>query len=91
MRISNLGGRPSKLTTSVALRLVTQLGRGDSYEEAAKKAGVGVATVYRWIALGRLGDRRFAELAEAVEMARFAASGAKAFGNVTLALLKMGL
>ena len=90
MRTRNLGGRPSKLTTSVALRLVTQLGRGDSYQEAAKVAGVGVATVYRWLALGRAGDSRFADLAEAVEMARFAASGTKAFGNITLALLKMG-
>lgn len=91
MRRRNLGGRPFKLTTSVALRLVTQIGRGDSYEEAARAAGVGVSSVYRWLALGRSGNCRFAELAEAVEMARFAASGTKAFGNVTLALLKMGL
>ena len=91
MKIRNLGGRPSKLTTSVALRLVTRLGEGNSYEEAAKAAGVGVATVYRWLAFGRAGHLRFAELAEAIEMARTAASTTNALGNVTLALLKMGL
>ena len=78
MKEANRGGRPSKLTPSVVLRLVTMIYQGKSIEEAAWTAGVGQSTVYRWAALGRNGDPRFDGLAEAVREARSAAGSSKA-------------
>jgi hypothetical protein len=65
----NPGGRPSKFTTPAALAVVAELCRGGSLEAAAKSAGVGLSTVYRWLALGRRGDPRFSPLAAAVPAA----------------------
>ncbi len=62
----NPGGRPSKFTTPAALALITALCRGGSLEAAAKSAGVGLSTVYRWLALGRRGDPRFSPMVGAV-------------------------
>jgi hypothetical protein len=41
------------------------LARGGSLDEAA--AAIGKATLYRWIALSRAGNARFAALADAVD------------------------
>src|SRR5208283_4977871 len=49
----NPGGRPSKFTTPAALAVVAELCRGGSLEAAARSAGVGLSTVYRWLAPGR--------------------------------------
>jgi len=62
----NPGGRPSKFTTPAALAVVTELARGGSLEAAARSAGVGLSTVYRWLALGRRGDPRFSPMVGAV-------------------------
>ena len=65
----NRGGRPSKFTTTTALRLVAAIAQSDTIEQAAESADVGASTVYRWVALGRKGDPRFEALAEAIEEA----------------------
>jgi hypothetical protein len=44
----NRGGRPTRLTVRAALRLGFELGRGQNLETAAREAGVGVSTAYRW-------------------------------------------
>ena len=62
----NPGGRPSKFTTAAALAVVAELCRGGSLEAAAKSAGVGLSTVYRWLPLGRRGDPRFSPMVGAV-------------------------
>ena len=61
----NRGGRPSKFTTETAVKLAVSLARGARVERAARDAGVGVATAYRWLALSRAGDPRYAALADA--------------------------
>jgi len=62
----NPGGRPSKFTTAVVLAVVTALCQGESLEAAAKSAGVGLSTLYRWLELGRRGDPRFSPMVGAV-------------------------
>jgi hypothetical protein len=88
MKQLNRGGRPSKLTPSVVLRLVTLICQGKSIEEATWSAGVGQSTVYRWMALGRNGDPRFEGLAEALKEAHSAAGSSKAL--ISLALSRCG-
>jgi hypothetical protein len=66
----NRGGRPSKFTTDTADALAAALGRGQSIETAAGTAGVGISSAYRWVALGRSGDPRFATLAALADTAR---------------------
>jgi hypothetical protein len=73
MKERNRGGRPSKFTTTTALRLVSAIAQSDTIEQAAESADVGASTVYRWVALGRKGDPRFESLAEAVEEVQSAA------------------
>ncbi len=73
-RAPDRGGRPSKFTPTTGLRLVAALGDGQSLHDAARAAGVGKATVYRWMDRGRRGDPGFEALAAAVEVARRGAS-----------------
>jgi hypothetical protein len=40
------------------------LARGASVEDAARAAGVGAATAFRWLSLARGGDPRYAALAD---------------------------
>jgi hypothetical protein len=40
------------------------LARGASVEDAARTAGVGAATAFRWLSLSRAGDPRYAVLGE---------------------------
>ena len=54
------GGRPSKFTTGTALAIVADIAGGTPREEAARSAGVGVSTFYRWLQKGRAGDPRYA-------------------------------
>jgi transposase-like protein len=64
------GGRPSKFTTATALAVVAGVARGLSRDEAARAAGVGPSTLYRWMARARSGDSRFAPLLDALAAAR---------------------
>ena len=77
----NPGGRPSKFTTRVALAVVVELCRGGSLEAAAKSAGIGVSTLYRWLERGRRGDPRFLPLAAAVPAATSAGRTKLSFGE----------
>jgi hypothetical protein len=64
-----VGGRPCKLTTARALRIVAAVARGRPRDEAARVAGVGVSTLYRWEALGRSGREPFAAFLVALKAA----------------------
>jgi hypothetical protein len=58
-------GRPCKIGDhSVLIPLVAALARGGTLDRAARAAGIGHSTLYRWLSLGRAGDARFAALAE---------------------------
>jgi hypothetical protein len=58
----NRGGRPSRPTPAVAVELGLAVGRGQKLAAAAQKAGIGVSTAYRWLALAKDGDPRFAAI-----------------------------
>lgn len=60
----NSGGRPARFSIGTAVPFAVSLARGGSVEDAAKVAGVGAATAFRWLALARAGDPRFAVLAD---------------------------
>jgi hypothetical protein len=62
----NRGGRPCRYTPFVVTTLMAALTRGESLEKAADAAGIGTTTLYRWLALSRAGDARYARLADAV-------------------------
>jgi transposase len=62
----NKGGRPSKYTPQVALAIVADIAHGMPRDKAAKSAGVGASTFYRWLQWGLAGDARFAPLSRAV-------------------------
>jgi hypothetical protein len=66
----NRGGRPCRYTPFVITSVMATLARGGSLEKAADAAGIGTTTLYRWLALSRAGDARFAALADAVEGVR---------------------
>ena len=48
-------GRPSKFTVPTAMAIVADLGEGRTPREAAARAGVGLATLHRWLVMGRAG------------------------------------
>jgi hypothetical protein len=64
------GGRPTKYGTGTALRVAAALHSGDSIGQAARAAGIGRTTLYRWLAQGRQSDPRFADLAGAAAILR---------------------
>ena len=57
-------------------------GRGGSLEEAALAAGIGTTTLYRWLALSRAGDARFARLAETVDAFHRGSVNVRVFGDI---------
>ena len=63
----NKGGRPCRYSPRAACVILGSLARGGSLDEAAAAAAIGKATLYRWIALSRAGNARFAALADAVD------------------------
>jgi hypothetical protein len=63
----NKGGRPCRYSARTVAVITAALARGGSLDEAAAAAAVGKATLYRWIALSRAGNARFAALADAVD------------------------
>jgi hypothetical protein len=62
--------RPCKMSVPLALRLAVALHAGLPVPEAARAAGLGRTTLYRWLAAGRRGDPRFRDLADAVALLR---------------------
>src|SRR4051812_5090392 len=54
------GGRPSLYTLPRVLTILGELFDGASRADAAKRAGVGVSTLYVWLDLGRRGHPTFA-------------------------------
>jgi hypothetical protein len=62
--------RPLKLDPAVMERLLQAVARGNTREDSARLAGVGVATLYRWLRLGRSQKRgKFREFREAIKKA----------------------
>ena len=49
----NRGGRPSKFTTPVVVAITGALIAGEPFEAAARAAGIGQSTLYRWLAKAR--------------------------------------
>ena len=67
----NKGGRPVKWNTDTAFALGLALrGRFVNPAQAAREAGIGKSTLFRWLRLGQSGDKRFATLAARVEALR---------------------
>lgn len=65
------------MTTSTALVLVSALCRGENLEAAARSAGVGPSTVYRWLSLANKGDSRYAALVDAVRQSKAAGNAVR--------------
>jgi hypothetical protein len=51
-------------TIQTAVPLAVSLARGGSVADAARAAGVGAVTAFRWLSLARDGDSRYAALAD---------------------------
>jgi hypothetical protein len=66
-RRGSKGGRSCWLT--VALDLVHLVSQGEPLEDAARMAGIGTTTLWRWLVAGRAGDPRFTTLVEAINRA----------------------
>jgi hypothetical protein len=69
-QLPNRGGRPSKFTPGAVAALLGALYGGQSFEVAAKAAGIGPSTLYRWMAKARRGDPQFGPLAGVVDRGR---------------------
>lgn len=65
-------GRPSKLTDDTQQRILDALRLGTTQENAARYAGIGPATYYRWLEQGAQDDApdEYREFRDAVEQAR---------------------
>jgi hypothetical protein len=66
----NRGGRPSRLTIDMVVKLTTALLERRSLEFAARECGIGVSTLYRWMARARAGDQRFGPVDKLVKEAK---------------------
>jgi transposase len=68
-------GRPSKLTPETQDRIVQAIQAGNYVEIAAQYAGIGKATLYRWLEMAEdpNSDTKYREFRDAVESARSAA------------------
>ena len=86
----NRGGRPCKFTTPALVALTGALIAGEPFEAAAKAAGIGQSTLYRWLAKAKARDPRFGPLNALVRRAQHARGVKSAFSHLSLALLKAG-
>ena len=84
----NRGGRPCKFTTPALVALTAALIAGDPFEAAAKAAGIGQSTLYRWLARARAGDPRFGPLADVIREARRAGEINEGFGDLVGMMIK---
>jgi hypothetical protein len=66
----NKGGRPSKLTTAMIVKLTTALLERRSLEFAAKECGIGTSTLHRWMQRARAGGARFGPVDKLVKEAK---------------------
>lgn len=80
----NPGGRPSKFTPQAALWIVAEIASGTPRDEAARSAGVGASTLYRWLQRGRSGDARFVPLVRAVQGAANGSASTYALAEIWL-------
>jgi hypothetical protein len=87
----NRGGRPSKFTTPAIVAIAAALGDGEPLDGAAKAAGIGISTLYRWLSRARSGDPRYGPLAGLVGQARRAGRTESAFASLGSMLLKARL
>lgn len=86
----NRGGRPSKFTTAAVVKITSELLDGQSFEDAARAAGIGPVTLYRWLAKAKAGDPRFGPMNEVIKQAKQARDLDAAFGYFLPKLLKDG-
>ena len=84
------GGRPSKFTTAAVVKITSELLDGETFEAAARAAGVGPSTLYRWMAKAKVGDPRFGPINDVVKQAEHARDLDSAFGYFLPKLLKAG-
>ncbi|MFO0957421.1 MAG: helix-turn-helix domain-containing protein [Isosphaeraceae bacterium] len=80
--------RPTKINLERVLRLFAALAEGDTIAEAARAAGIGPATAYRWRAKGKAGDPRYEPIARVFGAAAEARQNAKVVGFVALPLIR---
>ena len=66
MKQKHAGGRPSKLTDALQTQIVADVKAGNYAEIAAKRAGIGEKTFYRWMAWGEQSRPRYAEFRQAI-------------------------
>ena len=86
----NRGGRPSKFTTAAVVKITSELLDGETFEAAARAAGVGPSTLYRRMAKAKAGDSRFGPMNDVVEQAKHARELDAAFGYFLPKLFKAG-
>ena len=73
---------------SAVVALTTAMLDGEPLEVAARAAGIGSGTLYRWMALARAGDPRFGPLAALVWQARLAGSDRVSLGLLSKSFAK---
>jgi hypothetical protein len=83
-------GRPCKFSTAVLVALTAALLAGEPFEAAARAAGIGASTLYRWQAKARAGDARFGPLAALVREARRTGCERAALANLSLTIFQHG-
>src|SRR5262245_30388489 len=86
----NRGRRPSKFTTPTLVVIAASLRAGRSLDESARPAGIGPASLFRWMAKARGGEPRFGPLEEIFRQARESGQDWTAFDQLSLALCKAG-
>jgi hypothetical protein len=75
------GGRPAKLSLPAVLGVIAGVRRGLSYEDAAREAGVGRSTAFRWLKDARAGEPSLAGFVEALAQAERDHKAEKARGR----------
>ncbi len=86
----NRGGRPSKFTTAAVVRITSRLLDGETLDAAARAAGVGPSTLYRWMAQAKAGDPRFGPINAVVRQTKHAKQLGAALGFFLPKLIKAG-
>ena len=61
--------RPTKLTPDIQAKIINAISLGMTRELTAKFAGIGLPTLYGWLAMGRAGKAPYSKFADAVHEA----------------------